>query len=214
MPLLPDLAGSAGRRGVSDFISEWPISFTVVGRVWIGWSLRSQVHVLYVPASRDPARQLARASGHCFRGCSNPSNGRRKFSERSTRRQTGGQGHSKVCGTKSPLLLCRVAEPRRHLVFCWRFPTGTHAAGNGGARSSQHDVASPASVAWAESQVVSTGCYLVIGCRWHTAQLEAGRPESQCGRRGLRKRFHRETRFGTPGFRSSSYWSGRIVNVA
>ena len=74
-----------------------------------------------------------------------------------------------MCDTKSSLLLCRVAEPRRHLPFCRQFPTGMCGAGNGGVRSSRHNVASPGRVA---QQGVSPA---------RDSQHQRGRAPGTCG---------------------------------
>lgn len=48
-----------------------------------------------------------------------------------------------TCDTKSPMFLCcERKDSGQHLLFCQQYPTGTCVAGNGGVRSSRHNVAS------------------------------------------------------------------------
>ena len=87
----------------------------------------------------------------------------------------GHEGPFRLCDTKSSLLLCHVAEPRRHLPFCRQFPTGMCGAGNGGVRSSRHNVASPGRVA---QQGVSPA---------RDSQHQRGRALGTCGTVNLRE---------------------------
>src|SRR6266851_2640137 len=80
-----------------------------------------------------------------------------------------------MCDTKSSLLLCRVAEQRRHLPFCRQYSTGTGVVGNYRVGSSRDNVASSLGMAGQDASPA------------RDSQQQWGREPGWCGRVNIRE---------------------------